>query len=94
MQVPFNTMSVTHTFDVVRQAKLATVVFLGYVYPICFRLVNRSPNPKCRLYLHLWGGVGVLLLFLISPAALRLWHGGDACLWMGCCLCLATGSYR
>ena len=91
MQVPAATMRVAHTFDVVRQATVAAVVRLVYVDPICLHLVDCSPNPKPRPYLHLWGGVGVLLLCLISPANLRLCCGGGAFLRLGCCQCLAAG---
>ena len=54
---------------------MADVVCLGYTDPIHRRLVNCSLNPKPRIYLHLWGGVVVLLLLLISLAALRPWRG-------------------
>ena len=84
-------MRVAHTFEEVRQAKLEAVVYLGYVYPDRRGLVDHSPNPKTRTYLHLWGGVGVVLLCLISPAALYLGRGGGACLWLGRFRCLAAG---
>ena len=85
-------MRVAHNFYVVQQATVAAVVRLGHADPIRHRLVDRSPNPKPWAYLHLWGGVGVMLLFLISPASLRLWRGDGACLRLGSCQLLAAGS--
>ena len=77
-------MCVANTFEVVRQEKVEAVVCLGYVDPIQRRLVNSSPNSKPRPYLHLWGGVGVVLLCLI-PSVLCLGRGVGACRQMGCC---------
>ena len=71
MQLTAATMRVSHTFDVVRQANVAAIFCLGYVDPVRRRLVDRSPNPKPRPYLHLWVRVGVVLLCMIPPA-LRL----------------------
>ena len=88
MRVPTDTMCVSHTFDVVKQAKVAAVIRLGDVEPVCRHLVYGSSDPEPWTYLHLRGGVGVLLRLLISPAALRLgvrgviansWHQGAAC---------------
>ena len=55
-----------------------------YVDPVFRRLVNSSSNPKLRPYLHLWGGVGDLLMCLIPPT-LCLGRGGGPCCRMGCC---------
>ena len=94
MQVPSTTMRVAHTFEVVRQAKVVSVFSQGYINPVCRCLINGRSNPELRPYLHLWGGVGVLLLFLISPAALCLCRGSGAFLRMECFQCLAAGRYR
>ena len=76
------TMCVAHKFEVVRQAKVASVVCLGDIDPVLCRPVNFSPNLKPRPDLHLRGGVGFLLPRLIPPAA---------CCRGGCCQCLAAG---
>ena len=78
MQVLDATICVSHTFEVVRQAKLATVVCLWYFDPVRRRRVNSSPNPKPRTYLNLRGGMGVVLLGLISSPALHLGRGVGA----------------
>ena len=72
-------MCVAHTFDVVLQAKVAAFVYIGYFDLVRRHCVDRSPNPKPQPYLHLWGGVEVLFLCLISPPALRLGRGSGAC---------------
>ena len=46
MQVTAATMHVAHTFEVVRQAKVATVVRLGDANPVRRRCVDGRPNPK------------------------------------------------
>ena len=70
-------MCVTHTFEVVRKAKVAAVVCQGDIEPVRLCLVYRRSDPEPRTYLHLWGGVGVQLRFLVSPEALHLgsWGG-------------------
>ena len=77
-------MYVAHTFEVLLQAKVAAVVHLGDVEDTYCCRIDRSPNPKPRPYLHLWGGVGVVFLCLIPPD-LRLEHGGGASRHMWCC---------
>ena len=62
MLVPAATMRVSNTFEVVRQAEVAAVVHMGDVCPVCRRCIYGRPNPKPRTYLHLWGGVWVVLL--------------------------------
>ena len=57
---------------------MAAVIHMGDVKPVHRRRVDSSPNQKPRLYLHLWGGVGVLLLLLILMSELRLVRGGGA----------------
>ena len=79
MQVLASTIRVSHTFEVVRQAKVADVFHLGDIDPIRRRRVNGSPNPKPWPYLHLWGGVWVVLLRLISLSFPAPWA-------FGCCL--------
>ena len=78
-------MCVAHTFEVVRQEKVATVVCLWYVDPFRRRRVNSSLNPKPRTYLNLRGGMGVVFLRLISSPALHLGRGGGTlrqlCCW-------------
>ena len=75
-------MRVAHTFEVLPQAKVASVVRLGNIDPVCRRLVNGCPNPEPRTYLQLQRRVGVMFLHLVSTA-LRLWgwvvptSGGD-----------------
>ena len=69
-------MRVAHTFEVVQQIKVEAIVCMGYVDPVRRRLVN--------------AGVGVVLLCLISPAALLLGSRGGACHLLGCCRCLAA----
>ena len=71
--MPAATMCVAHAFEVVQQAKVASVVRLGFFDPDRRHLVDSNPNPKPWLYMHLLGGVGVVFLFLITPD-LRLWH--------------------
>ena len=83
MQVLDTTMCIAHTFEVVGQEKVAAVVRLGDVDPDCFHLVNISPNPKPRPYLHLWGRVGVVFLYLIPPD-LHLGRGAGACHQLVC----------
>ena len=77
-------MCVAHTFEVVLQAKVAAVVRMGDVDFVHCRRIDSIPNLKPRLYLHLWGGVGLLLLLLIIVADLRLVRGGGACRRLGC----------
>ena len=73
MSVPASTMFVAHTFEVVQQAKVATVVRLGDINPVCRRLVNSSPNTKPRTYLHLWGGVGAVPSSSCSAPGVWVW---------------------
>ena len=61
-------MHVAHTFEVVQQAEVAAVVCLGYVYPFFCRCFDGRPNPKPRPYLHLWVGVWIFLLRLVTPS--------------------------
>ena len=72
MQVPAATMRVAHTFEVVRQKKVAAVVCQGNIDLVFCCLVYCRSNPEPWNYLHMKGGVGVLLHLLVSPAALRL----------------------
>ena len=72
-------MSVAHTFELVRQAEVETVVYLGNIHPFLRRRVNCSPNPKPPPYLHLWGGVWIVLLHLVHPMSLGLGCGGVPC---------------
>ena len=76
VQLMSSTMCVAHTFEVVLQKEVAAVVYLGDFYPILRRCVDGSPDPKPRPYLHLWGGVWIVLLHMVTPLALRLEHGG------------------
>ena len=71
--MPASTIRVAHTFEVLRQAKVAAVICLGYVDPVRFRLVDSSPNSKPQTYLHLRGGVGVVHMCLI-PLDICLGH--------------------
>ena len=82
--MPAATMCVAHAFEVVQQAKVASVVRLGFFDPDRRHLVDSSPNPKPQPYLHMWGGVGAVLLCRIPPD-LRLGSGGGACRRLGCC---------
>ena len=72
MQVTATTMRVSHTFEVVQQAEVAAVVRLGDVCPICCRCVDGRTNPKTWPYFHLWDGVWIVLLYLVTPLALSL----------------------
>ena len=85
MQVTAATMNVAHTFELVQQAEVAAVVYLGDVYPFRRRCVDVRPNPKPRPYLYLWGGVWIVLLHLVTPPALRLGRGGVLCRLLCCC---------
>ena len=77
-------MCVAHTFEVVQQETVASVVHMGEVYPARCCLVNSSPDQKPRTYLHLWGRVKFFFLCLITPA-MYLRRGGGACCWLVCC---------
>ena len=79
MEVMAATMRVTHTFAVVLQEELAAVVCMGDVYPVHRRCVDGRHNPKPWPYLHLWGGVWIFLLHLVTPMDLRLGRGGVDC---------------
>ena len=83
MQVPAATMHVAHTFEVIKQAEVTTVVRLRDVYPICHHCINGRQNTKPRPYLHLWGRVWVVLMPLVPYTALRLGHGSVTCR-LGC----------
>ena len=77
-------MCVSHTFEVVQQAKVATVVCIWYVDPVRRRRVNLSPNPIPLTYLILRGWMGVVVLRLISSPALHLGRGGGNLRQMCC----------
>ena len=77
-------MHVANTFEVVQQAEVAAVVYLGDVDPFRRRCINVRPNPKPRTYLHLWGGLWILLLNLVTPLDLRLGCGGVPCRLLCC----------
>ena len=86
MKVTASTMRVEHIFKVVQQEEVAAVVRLGDVCPVypVFRLcVDGRPNPKTRTYLNLWGGVWIVLLYLVTPPYLCLGLGGVA-FHLGC----------
>ena len=83
MQVKSDTMRILHTFEVVRQAEVVAVVRLGGAFPVCRRCVYGRPNHKPQPYLHLWGGVFIVLLHLVTPTSLHLGRGGVACR-LGC----------
>ena len=57
---------------------MTVVVCLGDFDPVRRRRVDSIPNPKPWPYLHLWGGVRVVILCLI-PTDIRLGRGGGAC---------------
>ena len=91
MQVTAATMRAAHIFEVVQQEKVASVVYQGDIGPVrrCFVYCHSDPEPQT--YLHLRGGVVVMLRFLVSPVALCLGSWGGAYLRWGCCQCLAAG---
>ena len=68
-------MRVAHTFEVVKQANVAAIVCLGDVYPVCHHCVNGRPNPKPHPNLHLWVGVRVVILHLVTSTTLSLGCG-------------------
>ena len=70
-------MRVSQTSDVVLQEKLAVVVHLGDVNLVRRCFIDGCLNPEPWSYLHLRGGVGIMLLYLIPPALL-LWDYGGA----------------
>ena len=79
VRVPAATMRVAHTFEVVQQKKVAAVVRQGNIDPVFCCLVYFRSNSEPWNYLHMKGGVGVLLHLLVSPAALRLGIWGGEC---------------
>ena len=85
MRVTAATIFIAHTFGVVQQAEVAAVVHLGDVFTVCRSCVYGRTNPKPQPYLHLWDGVLIVLLHLVTPPALRLGRGGVACR-LGCLL--------
>ena len=72
MKVQAAKMRVAHTFEVVMQAKVAAVVYQGDIYPVSHCLVYCRQDPEPCTYLHLRGGIGVLIRPLVSSAALCL----------------------
>ena len=75
MKVTASTMRVAHIFKVVRKEEVGAVVRLGDVCPVhpVFRLCfDGRPNPKTRPYLNLWGGVWIVILYLVTPPDLCL----------------------
>ena len=87
-----DTMRVAHTFEVVKQAKVVAVICKEDIDPVCRCLVYCRLDPEPQTYMYLRGGVGVLLLPLVSTAALRLGSWGGACRWQRCCQYLAAGN--
>ena len=83
-------MRVVQTFYVVRQEKMAVVVHLGDINPVRRCFIDGCLNPEPWSYLHLRGGVGIMLLHLIPPA-LRLWVYGGARRRQGFFQCLTSG---
>ena len=68
-----------HPFEVVLQAKVASVVRKGGITPAHLCLVYCCSDPEPWTNLHLRGGVGVLLRILASPAILCVGSWGGAC---------------
>ena len=66
MRVIAATMRVVKTLEVVQHKEVASVVCLGVVYPFRHQCVDGCPNPKPQTYLHLWGGVWIMLLYLVT----------------------------
>ena len=56
---------------------MAAVIRQWYVNSVPCHLVYCRADPEPRTYLHLRGGVGVMLRLLISSAALQLGEVGD-----------------
>ena len=78
-------MRVAHTFEVIRQEKVASVVRQGGIDPVHRCLVYLCSDPEPQTYLHLGVGVVVLIRLMVSPAALCLGSWGGACRRQGCC---------
>ena len=57
---------------------MTSVLRQGGINPVCCFLVYFRLDPKPWTYLHMRGGVGVLLRLLISSEALRLGSWGGA----------------
>ena len=85
------TMRIAHTFEMLRKAKVLDVLYKGGIDPVRLCLVYRRLDPELHTYLHLRGGVGVLIRLLVSPAALRLGRWGGYYRRRGCCQYLAAG---